>query len=206
MRDPLPVRELVPRQRRLRRAGELRQDLERLAVVVQVDQKREFRRANRVDLRFRPRAAAFAWIPEPDDPPCEVRDLHDVGIAVAVDVHRQIAEVVDVAAVERNVADLVPGPGRRLVPVFGREDVEAPVAVEVGDRNALAETRIDHLDAERDIGGTARLGSRLTGQVQERDDEHHHDYETCLGARSLMPRRLTLTSSRSGGFGDAGRT
>ena len=47
----------------------------------------------------------FAGILQPDDLPRKVRDLYDIGVTVAVDIDRKVAEVVDVAAVEWDVAD-----------------------------------------------------------------------------------------------------
>ncbi len=81
----------------------------------------------------------------------EPGDRHDIRIVVRVDIDHEVAEVVDVLVAEAELAEAVLRPrrpirraqGRRLVPVLARDDVEAPVAVDVGHRGRLARTRVD---------------------------------------------------------------
>ena len=107
---PFPILQLVPEQRRAGRARELGEQFERLAVVVQVHEEGKLGGADGVDLRFRPGILRLAGVLQPDDAPGEVGNLHDVGEAVPVHVHRQVAEVVHVPRGEADVANLVCGP------------------------------------------------------------------------------------------------
>ena len=73
MPHPLVVLQLVPEDRRAGGARELRKNLERLAVVVQVYEKRELGRTDRFNLRLGPGLFRFSRILQPDDPSREVR-------------------------------------------------------------------------------------------------------------------------------------
>ena len=151
----LPFCQFVPRERRVPGAGELRQHFEGLTVVVEIDEKRELRRTDRIDFRFDPRPACLAGILQPHDLSRKVRDLYDIRVTVAVDIDWEVAEVVDVAAVEWDVADFVLGPVRRLVPILRGKNVQPAVLVEVRDRHRFAEAGIDHVHPEGDIQRTA---------------------------------------------------
>ncbi len=121
---PLALLQFVPRERRVPGARKLWQHFEGLAVVVEIDEKRELRRTDRIDFRFGPRPTGFAGILQPDDLSRKVRDLYDIRVTVAVDIDWEVAEVVDVAAVEWDVADFVLGPVWSLVP--GTQQREYP--------------------------------------------------------------------------------
>ena len=61
-----------------------------------------------------------------------------------------------------------------------------PILVEVGDRDAFAESRIDHLHPEGDVGGAASnlrsWGWRLQPDSGERGDEEvEHDISKTVG-------------------------
>ena len=66
-----------------------------------------------VDQVFDPRAAARPRILHPDDPARKVPDLNDIGKPVAVNVERQVAERIDVAAAARDGANRPLGPSWR---------------------------------------------------------------------------------------------
>jgi hypothetical protein len=148
---------LVPR---LRCAILLRDDLVRLAVVVDVRQDRELDVEARMDLRFLPgrRRRCAPGILPPGNALREPRHGDDIGIAVAIHVDGQIAEVVDVLLGEIQIAEPVLRPRWRFVPVLARDDIRSPVVVDVGDRGRLARAEIDRVRLERNVG---RAGSRL---------------------------------------------
>ena len=93
--DEGAVFELVPGERRVVLA-ELRQHLALLAVVIEVDQKDELDRPAVFDGVLLPVADAAAGIFHPVELFGELGAAHDVERAVAVDVDRQVAEIVDV--------------------------------------------------------------------------------------------------------------
>ena len=99
----------------------------------------------------------------------EPGDAHEIGIAVAVHVHGQVAEVVVVVVREVQVAELVFRPRRRLVPVLARDDVELPVLVDVGHGCGLARAVIDQERTEGDVRGT---GGRRSEQGACKNDAH----------------------------------
>src|SRR5207248_1668991 len=80
---------------------------------------------------------------------------HDVYVAVGIDVERQVAEVVDVAIVVREGAELVLDPARSLVPILAGDDVELAVAVHVGEGAGLIRAKINLVLAKRDFVGTS---------------------------------------------------
>jgi hypothetical protein len=146
-------------------AIELGEEFLCFAVVVEIDEEGEFGGATVIDLVHRPRAAGFAGVFEPDDVVGEVGELDDVGPAVAVDIHWQVAEVVDVAAEVVDLAERMPGPVGRLVPAFAGDDVELAVVVEVCHGAGFAISGIDHGDVEGDVRGPA--GSEDSGGGKE---------------------------------------
>ena len=159
VRDPGLVLDFVPG---LARAVLLREDFLRLAVVVEIDEQRELDVEAFVDRRLPSRIVlarqpALAGVAPPRHLLREPGDRHDVGIVVRVDVDHQVAEVVDVLVAEAELAEAVLRPVRRLIPVLARDDVEPPVAVDVGHRGRLAGAQVDRLDPERNIGRAAAL-------------------------------------------------
>src|SRR3954471_8421067 len=104
-------------------------------------------------------ARAPAGILPPGNLLCEPRDPHEIRISVAIDVDRQVAEVVVVVVGEVQFAEPVSGPRWCLIPVLARDDVEPSVLVDVGDCGGLARAVIDHERTELDVGGAGRRGS-----------------------------------------------
>jgi hypothetical protein len=51
-------------------------------------------------------------------------------------------------------------PGWRLVPVLAADQIEAAIAIDVGDRGRFAGTRIDRVDFEREVRRAATLAAR----------------------------------------------
>ena len=91
-------------------------------------------------------------------------------MAVAVDIDRQVAEIVDVLAVPPDVANPVFRPRRRLVPAVARHDVEPVVVIQIGEGGRLARARIDHVDREPDIG---RAPLRVQCAESDNDGAQH---------------------------------
>src|SRR5438128_58024 len=118
---------------------------------------------------------------------------HDVHVAVAVDIERQVAEVVDVAVVVCKGAEFVLHPARGLVPILAGYDVEPAVAVDIGEGAGLVRPEIDLVLPEGDFVGTAD-GPSDRGQERERREDvtdHAHD---CISfdekeAWSMISRR-----------------
>src|SRR5262245_34048534 len=123
----------------------------RLAVVVEVDEKSELDRETRIDDRFGPRPAAFPWILPPRDFSRKPGHADDVGVPVAVDIERQIAEPVDVILRVVQFAELVLDPRGRFVPVLAGDNIQSAVAIDVGDRCRLTRAGIEEMDSERDV-------------------------------------------------------
>ena len=141
---PDPVRVLalaydfVPGQREFA-VAELRQELLRLAGVQDIHQKREFHRRARLDDVLHPGLVRFAGVFPPGQGRAPVGTGHHIGIAVAIHVNRQVAQVFQVTAGEGQVAKMVLDPTRPilarrrlLVPVLAGNDVEPPVEIHIG--------------------------------------------------------------------------
>ena len=150
--DPLAELDFVPCGRQVRRARELRQQLLRFPVVVQIHEKCKLRWSDRVDRIHRPRAGRCPWIPEPLELSREVADLHDVDVTVAIDVDGQVAEIVDVAGRSVDRAQRVLRPRGCFIPVLRGDDVRLAIVVQICDRDCLALYLVDGFDAERRIG------------------------------------------------------
>jgi hypothetical protein len=84
---PFSAFNFVPGGREIRRAGELRQQFQGLPVVIEIDEKRELRRPDWIDLVHQPGSAALSRIPEPLEPPCEIANLNEIEVSVSVDIH-----------------------------------------------------------------------------------------------------------------------
>ena len=166
---PHPVLQVVPGQRRVGSAGELRQEVVGLAVVVEIDEEGELCGTDGVDEVFRPRAIARARILHPHDAPREVADLDDVRETVLIDVERQVAEGIDVAVLHRDRPNRPLRPTRRLVPALGRHDVEFAVLVDVGDRRRFRRPAIDEVHRELDValGGESACQREEEGATKE---------------------------------------
>ena len=90
-----------------------------------------------VNLVIGPRLARLAGVLDPADVPREVAAGDEVGLAVAVDVHRQRGEVVVIGPLPDDVADVRGGPVGGAVPRVARDDVELAVAVDIEDARGL---------------------------------------------------------------------
>ena len=98
---------------------------------------------------------------------------HNVGAPVAVHVDGQVRKIVDVVVGSRidelNFAELVRRPLRRLVPILAGDNVQALVAVHVGDGGGLAGAAVEHPFLERDFGGAAGGPGYKRGERAEGD-------------------------------------
>ena len=175
VRHPRLVLDFVPR---LARAVLLRQHFLGLTVVVDVGEHREFNVEAFVDgldlphLVF-PCHRSLAWIAPPRYALGEPRDRDDVRKVVGVDVDDQIAEVVDVLIAESELPKAVLRPFGCLIPVLARNDVEPPVAVDVGDRSRLARAIVDSMNTERNIGWAAALRESNYSDGQQKSAHGH---------------------------------
>src|SRR5690349_239271 len=100
---------------------------------------------------FLPHAASLARILIPPDALAEPGAAHDVGVAVAIHIHRQVAEIVDVIVGVVDFAEAMRGPTRSLIPILAGDDVELAVSVYVNRGGSLAGARIDHVTLEQDL-------------------------------------------------------
>ena len=172
VRDPGLVLDFIPG---LAGAVLLREDFLRLAVVVEIGDDGELDVEAGMDRRGLPCLALFArlaGVSPPRDLFGEPGDRHHVGISIGIDVDHQVAEVVDVLVAEAELPEAVFGPCRGLIPVLARDDVEPPVAVDVGHGRRFAGAGIDRLNLERHIGGAAALRQR---QQHEGHKQGSHD-------------------------------
>jgi hypothetical protein len=149
VRDPGAVLRFVPR---LSGAILLREDLVRLAVVVHVGKDGELDVEAFVDHRLLPQSARPSRVAPPRHAFSKPRHADDIRVAVGIGVHRQIAEIVDVLALEIQLAEPVRRPRRRFVPEFARDDIETAVLVDVRDRRRLTRAAVDHPGGKRNVG------------------------------------------------------
>ena len=176
MLDERAVLCLVPGERGLHIAV-LRQHLSRFAVVIQIHQEGELDGEAAIDLVLLPLATTFSRILHPPQTLGKPGAAHDVHVAVAVDIERQVAEVVDVAVVVCKGAEFVLHPVRGLVPILTGYDVELAIAVDIGEGAGLVRAEIDLVLAEGDFVRTAD-GPGDRGQERERREDvtdHAHD-------------------------------
>lgn len=124
----------------------------------------------------------------------EVAALDDVGVAVSIDVEREIAEVVDVVVGVVDVAEVVLGPGRRFIPTVAGDDVELAVVVDVGKGRGFVVAGIDLRDAEGDVGG-ASGGEEGWDHRDKQEKEATAHGGNCRG---LMARWATVGKYREG--------
>ena len=133
--DEGAVAQFKPRQRILHlMAAPLRQHLAGLAVVVQIHQERELDAVPVFDQMLFPLAALGSGILVPPDAVAVRGGADDVGIAVAVDVQREIGEIFGGVAEILDGSKAVLDPVRPLIPVLSGHDIGMPVAIDVGDR------------------------------------------------------------------------
>src|SRR5262249_36549276 len=145
-----------------------------LAVIVEIDEEGELNRKAAVDLVLFPRTAPLAGILRPPQALRKPGAANHVDMTVAIHVERQVAAVVDVVAGVVDAAELVFGPAGRLVPVLAGDDIELPVAVDVGDSAGLARTEVDFVFAKGDfIGPSDRPGDRC-GQAERYHNKIAH--------------------------------
>src|SRR5262249_13841637 len=85
----------------------------------------------------------FAGILIPPDAFGEPGAADHVWIAVAVDVQNEVAEVIDVAVLEIDIAKVVFGPTRSFVPVLAGNDIELAIVIAMGEGSGLGGAEID---------------------------------------------------------------
>src|SRR5581483_8596376 len=155
--------------------AELRQNFSRLAVVVEVDQKRELDGETVLDLVLLPFAlAAAARILVPEQSFAEPGTAHDIDVAVAVYVERQIAEVVYVVVGIVQRAELVFRPARALVPVFSGDDIRLAVAIDISHGARFAAAQVERVLLKRDLVRTGQGPGQPGSQAQRDGDISHH--------------------------------
>ena len=158
----VPRRPVVP-------AAELRQDFRCVPVVIDVDEKSELHGRTGIDDGFLPLGAGLAGIAKPCHLPAHVADADDVRLAVAVHVQRQVAEYVDIVVQCRKAPEAVLAPGRRLVPVLSRDDVEPAVAVQVGHGARFVAAEVESVLLERDLVRNLSAARNDAEAKQEQD-------------------------------------
>ena len=84
-----------------------------------------------------PVGSGFPGVLNPADILAEVRDGHEVDVAITVDVQRKGREVVVVGSHPRHIPDVVRLPVGRLVPRVAADDVELAVVVDVAYARGL---------------------------------------------------------------------
>ena len=111
--------------------------------------------------RIRSAGAALPGVFIPGHLLAEPRAGYNVRIAVVIDVEREVAEIVDVARDEGDLAHAVLFPLRRFVPVLSRDDVQSSILVYVGNRCRFVGSAVEQMFAKH---GPARrrllLGNR----------------------------------------------
>ena len=102
----------------------------------------------------------FAGILIPPEALREPAAAHDIGVAVAVDVEGEIAEIVNVIGGEELGAEVVFGPGGGFIPVLAGDDVELAVTVHIDESGGLVLAEVEGVFGEEDfaIGARGRPG------------------------------------------------
>src|SRR4051812_31764062 len=126
------------------------------AIIIEIDQESELDGKALLDGLGSPFGlpAAAAWVLPPPQGTAEPGAAYDVGMPVAINVERQVAEVIDIAVAIGDLAEAVAFPGRRLVPVFTGDNIELAVAIDVGDGGGFTGADIDLVFMEWDVGRT----------------------------------------------------
>ena len=180
-----PFLRLIPGQRHVGIA-EFGKHFVGLAVVVEIHQKGELYGRAGLDHVFLPLAAGCAGVLAPEEAVREPGAAHDIDAAVAVDVERQIREVIDVVVGVRQGAEFVLDPARAFVPVLAGDDVGPAVAVDVGDGAAFVGAEIEGVLLERDVGGTGggALPSRARTPARHRHAANRRRGGSCRDCNS----------------------
>ena len=164
--NPFATLVLIPAHRRVQPA-KLRQNLQRLAVVVQIHQKAELDIVALLNHLRLPHAARFARILPKRQRLAEPGAGDDIGLPIAVEVRRQVRKIVDVVIRVFDFAKAVLLESRPRVPVFARHNIELAVPIQVRNRGRFIAAQVDRAFLKRQVhrpgGGQSRQGNQKKG-------------------------------------------
>jgi len=166
----------------------VRQKDVRLAFAFEVHQVAALVVVGCVDFRLGPIARLSQSVAIVVNALAEPIDADNAGPAVALDVHRRVHEVVEIALallvhVSPDRADLERFELGGQVEEIAGDDVELPVAVEVGHTEGLTAERADPVFDEPDSTGGARPGRSIGLGKNQRWEEDEGQKETNCGSR-----------------------
>jgi len=198
---PLVVLQFEPCQRNID-AIEFGQDLESLAIIIQIHQESKFRGAAVVNFRSLPflhrrRRHIFARILQPHDIPRKIPELNQIHVAIPIYVDGQIAEIVYIVVSEIDIPDLVFFPVGRFIPAIAGNDIRAAVFIDVHDRRRFGGPRVNHPDLKRQVRRTAGRSHQRGGKHSKNKRLAHGQVLAFETPSYTRPRR---TAKRFGTF------
>lgn len=144
-----------PRERILHLiAAPLRQHFAGAAIVVQIHQEGELDAMPVFDQVLFPLTAFRSGILVPPNAVAIGGGTYHIGIAIAVDVEHEIGEILCGVAIVFDGSKAVLGPVRPFIAILTGEDIGMPIVVDVRDGTGFESAGVDHVDGERDLGGT----------------------------------------------------